>query len=63
MIHDFFWEDLVQMLMFVNVSEMFEELQEKAKLFHAELEGYVFASQICKSKLNFVTIYWDLIFC
>ena len=51
------------MLMFVNVSEMFEELQEKAKLFHAELEGYVFASQICKSKLNFVTIYWDLIFC
>ena len=30
------------MLMFVNVSEMFEELQEKAKLFRAELEGYVF---------------------
>ena len=40
------------MLMFGNVSEMFEELQEKAKLFRAELEGYVFfklASQICKT--------------
>ena len=44
------------MLMFVNVSEMFEELQEKAKLFRAELEGYVFlklASEICKSMLKF----------
>jgi len=30
------------MLMFVHVSEMFEELQEKAKLFRAEFEGYVF---------------------
>ena len=30
------------MLMFVNISEMFEELQEKAKLFRAELEGCVF---------------------
>ena len=53
------------MLMFVNVSEMFDELQEKAKLFRAELEGYVFlklASQICKSMLNFFTVYWNLIF-
>ena len=53
------------MFMFVNVSEMFEELQEKAKLFRAELEGYVFlklASEICKSMLNFFTIYWNLIF-
>ena len=32
------------MLMFVNVSEMFEELQEKAKLFRAELEGYAFSN-------------------
>ena len=54
------------MLMFVNVSEMFEKLQEKAKLFRAELEGYVFlklASEICKSMLKFFTIYWNLIFC
>ena len=34
------------MLMFVNVSEMFEELQEKAKLFRTELEGYVFLTCI-----------------
>ena len=54
------------MLMFVNVSEMFEELQEKAKLFRAELEGYVFlklASEICESMLKSFTIYWNLIFC